>query len=96
MLRNGKCYCSMCGTEFDYAPTVSYSNYSQPVPQYGQAVGYHGVNYKPVNAARREQLVQEKKHRMTWGIVFLFLFWPVSVYHFYKWYQDDKELSALR
>lgn len=82
-IKNGKCHCSLCGTEFNPQTVVqpTYNSNTQNVPAY--------------NNARRQQLEKEKNKRLVWGCVFLFLFWPVSVYHFYKMYQVSQEISKL-
>ena len=54
------------------------------------------ANNDHFNIKRKADLEKEKSKRGMWGIVFLFLFWPVSVYHFYKWYQADQELKKLQ
>ena len=88
-IREGKCHCSLCGTEFDpqtvAQPAYNTYNTYNTTPQYAPAY----------NDARRHMLEEEKSKRLLWGCVFLVLFWPVSIYHFYKLYQASQELSKL-
>ncbi len=84
VLRDGHCYCAMCGMKFDF---------SQPVYTPPPASSSQGSS--PLYSARRDELEKEKNNRIMWGIIFIFLFWPVSVYHFYKVYQITQELSKL-
>ena len=46
-------------------------------------------------AGRREELEKQRNRKLIWGIVWLILFWPVSIYHFCKMYQISKEISKL-
>ena len=41
------------------------------------------------------ELEKQKNNKLIWGIVWLFLFWPVSIYHFCKMYQISQEISKL-
>lgn len=83
-IKDGKCRCSLCGTTFN--PQVV----SQPAYQNS------AIQTTNPNNARIQELEKEKSSRLTWGIVFLFLFWPVSVYHFYKMYQISQEIASLK
>lgn len=47
------------------------------------------------NPARKAELLKEKKHNQTLGIVFLFLCWPIGIYFFYKASQIAKEIDSL-
>ena len=82
-LRNGKCRCVLCGTLFDF-------NQQTSNPQTNITVS--NGNYI---AARRAELEKQKNNKLIWGIVWLFLFWPVSIYHFCKMYQISQEISKL-
>ncbi len=87
-LVNGKCRCALCGTTFDYAAPVYTNNY---------ASNYVAPGASPVGNAyayqRRQELEKEKNRRLVWGIVWIFLLWPVSIYHFYKMYRANEELK---
>ena len=80
ILQDGKCRCSLCGTSFDYHQTVQ-------------------SNCEPTNTfftdARRAELEKQKNNKLIWGIVWLILCWPVSIYFFYKMYQLSQEISKL-
>lgn len=82
-LRDGKCHCALCGTSFDFNQQ-SYNTQSN--------INAQNANYI---AARRAELEKQKNNKMVWGIVWLFFFWPVSIYHFYKMYQISQEISKL-
>ena len=46
----------------------------------------------------QEKIEELKKKRTTniiWGILFIFLFWPVSIYFFWKVHKINKEIDAL-
>lgn len=78
-LRNGKCHCALCGILFDVNQQINN-------PQH--IIGAY-------KTTRRAELEKQKNNRMVWGIVWLFLFWPISIYHFYKMYQISQEISNL-
>lgn len=87
ILINNVCKCSLCGKTFT------------PDQAYGDNIN-STYNPSPVgnmsNTSRRAELEKEKSNRLIWGIVFIFLFWPVAIYHFHKYSVADKELSKLR
>ncbi len=82
-LQDGQCHCSMCGSTFNMQQSSMNVN----------PMGYSSNN--PMIAARKAELEKQKNNRMVWGIVFVFLFWPVAIYHFYKLYQITQEISKL-
>lgn len=82
-LKNGKCHCVLCGTSFDINQQV-YNPHSNITAQ--------NTNYVE---ARRVELKKKMNNKLLWGIVWLFIFWPVSIYHFYKMYQIWQEISKL-
>lgn len=84
-LRSGKCHCALCGTDFDLTQQAY-----RPEPN----ATVIGANTR-YSSAKRAELESEKNRRLMWGIVFLFFFWPVSIYHFYKMYQVSQEISKL-
>ena len=75
--------CSLCGTSFDLQQAQA--------QQYGQ---FHSVHNRSQSQAVQE-LKKQKDRNMVIGIVFVFLFWPVAIYFFYKAYQINKELRDL-
>jgi uncharacterized membrane protein YvbJ len=82
-LRDDKCHCALCGTLFDF-------NQQAYNPQ--SDITAQNANYI---ATKREELEKKKNNKLVWGIVWLFLFWPVSIYHFCKMYQISQEISNL-
>ncbi len=79
-LQNSQCHCSLCGSTFS------------PNQSYGMGGAAFGAS---VASARKAELEQKKSKRLKWGIVFLFLCWPVAIYHFYKLYEITQEISKL-
>lgn len=58
--------------------------------------GYRTTSVSSGNkAARREELLKEKKQKQLLGVVCLFLFWPAAIYFFYKASEIDKEIASL-
>lgn len=84
-LQDGQFYCSMCGSAFN----AQQSNVNPSVPN----TDYY-VPRSTMSNARREALEKEKNDRLIWGIVWVFLFWPIAVYHFYKLYKVTQELKG--
>ena len=77
-------HCSLCRTTFDLQQATQ-------AQQYGQ---YNGApNY--LHAQKIEELKKQKKNNIVTGIVFVFLFWPASIYFFYKAYQANKQLQTM-
>ena len=83
--KDGKAHCALCGTSFDLV---------QP--------GYNGMpntgfspNY-PINTARIAELEKARSKKVGWGIVWLIIFWPVSIYFFYQAYQLNEEIKRLK
>ncbi len=89
-MQNGQCHCAMCGTTFAYQ---QYN--STPNPTYNSYNGGYNGGYNPYNSERRASLEKQKNNRLVWGIIWFFLFWPVSIYHFYKLYKITQELNRL-
>ena len=48
-----------------------------------------------ITGATKEELLKEKKKNTTYGIVTLFLCWPLAIYFFYKVSKINKELESL-
>ncbi len=80
---NGKYRCALCGTSF---------NVSQQ--EYNSRSNINTQNDYYISTKRAE-LEKEKNNKLLWGIVFIFLFWPISIYHFYKMHQISTEISKL-
>lgn len=81
---NGKVHCSLCGNHFD-------------IPK--QAVFDPSASYTTPsnsNAKRIAELEEEKESKTTWGIIFLFLFWPIGIYNLYKASKISQEIKRLR
>ena len=77
---DGKKYrCALCGTSFD-RPREEYTPTS---------FTYTG------NTQRVQELKKQRDKNLSLGLVFVFLFWPVSIYFFYKFYKIGNELKAL-
>lgn len=74
--------CSLCGTPFDLQQPVQTPNYNQ-----------YNTNYGYSNRAK--ELKKEKDKNVGLGILFVFLFWPVAVYFFYKAYKLHNEIKEL-
>ena len=89
--------CALCGTPFDLQPEVQEPTFHQfagvNIPFAQQPRQYAGT--KPVATPYIKELQKTKKKNMTWGIVCIFLFWPVSIYFFYQYYKTNKMLNAL-
>lgn len=83
-LVNGRCVCSMCGTTFDYAA-------SAPTPSYPQPPYSGGYNY----AAYRDALLRQRNHNRNWGIFWLIMCWPVSIFFFVKMSSISAEINRL-
>lgn len=75
--------CALCGTPF----------VPQQVPQTQSYAQFSHVNTQ--NAQRVQELQKQKTRNLVLGILFIWLFWPASIYFFYKFNQIGKELKAL-
>lgn len=75
--------CSLCGTQFDRQPEYQESQYNQ----------YN--SYGNPNSYRVQELKKQKDKYLGLGVLFLFIFWPVGAYFFYKMYQTNNELKSL-
>lgn len=42
----------------------------------------------------KSELIKQKKKNIIWGIIFLFVFWPVGAYLLYEAYQLSKEIDS--
>ena len=47
------------------------------------------------NSTPKEELIKEKKHNVTLGVICLFIFWPAAIYFFYKASKISKEIDLL-
>lgn len=84
-LENGHCRCSLCASVFD-------------LPQSQQTASGERIVYVPTpaaNSAQREDLEKKRSNALVWAIVWLILFWPVSIYFFVKYANISKEISNL-
>ncbi len=46
-------------------------------------------------SSRKAELLEQKKHNQTLGIIFLLVFWPIGVYYLYKASQISKQIDSL-
>lgn len=76
---DGKFHCSLCGTSFNPG---EYEHASRPVASNYQSSRGGVSSNKAENG--------EQKKFVILGIVFLFLFWPASIYFFYKAHKAGK------
>lgn len=86
-MRNGRYVCALCATEFDFRQPQYQQTYVQP-SAYQDLTQLH-------SSARRGELEKKRNRKVVWGIVWIFLFWPIAVYQFYRAYQISQELSKL-
>lgn len=78
-----KYHCALCEMSFDLD--------QQPwLPKRETYYGSRMAN------PRIEQLKKDKNRYRNLGILFIFLFWPVSIYFFYKFIQTSNELKIAR
>lgn len=101
-LRDGKYRCALCGTLFDLPQKP------QSRPAFSSAYEDDDFGYsldrqpdwlwemdQEEKKANRKELEKEQNKKIIWGIVWLFLFWPVSIYFFYKAFKISREVSRL-
>ena len=93
---NGRCRCALCGTTFipqiNEGRNSGYTNNNTGYSGYNNG-GYNSNKGYSRDYGRKAELEKEKSKRLMWGVIFLFLFWPVAVYHFYKLYEISNELA---
>ena len=75
--------CALCGTTFDAQPDASAYSYNS----------YTKTN--PYRAQQLQELHKKKDKALLTAIILFFIFWPVAIYFFYKFYKLDKEIKAL-
>ena len=80
--------CKLCGTMFDLDDEYYVPHQDPAAPSYGYN---YNNNY---NFARIQELQKQKDRKIVAGIVFLFLFWPVSIYFFVKAYKINQEINS--
>ena len=69
--------CALCGTDFDM--------YQAAETQTNTTVSNNGdIAQKAVDGFKK------KDPNLILGIIFIFLFWPLAIYFFYKFYQSTK------
>ena len=81
--------CKLCGTMFDLGDEYYIPQQAPATPSYG-----YGYNYN--NSAHIQELQKQKDRKIVTGIVFLFLFWPASVYFFYKAHKINQEIKSYQ
>ena len=74
--------CSLCGTLFDLDEEYYIPQEETPAYTYNS-----GSNAK-------QELQKQKSRNTTIGVVCLFLFWPASIYFFYKAYKANQQLKG--
>lgn len=74
--------CSLCGTPFDMHQEFRVPTHSAPSSSFN----------RDQYAA---ELKKKKNRNMGLGVLFVILFWPVSIYFFYKAYEANKELKII-
>ena len=79
--------CALCGTMFDLGQQSYATTYAPPASPYG--------NSYQNKANQLRELHAQKDKKTLWGIVCLFLFWPASIYFFYKANQINKQIKQL-
>ncbi len=85
---NGKYYCPACGCEIDaeFAQQMASSD--------AHRIGKVTMTGEEYNR-KYEALLKEKSNKLMLGVLFVFFFWPVCFYFFYKSNQAKKELKQL-
>ena len=73
--------------------TQTQQTLAQQVQQTQSYTQFSNVNTQ--NTQRVQELQKQKNRNLILGIVFIWLFWPASIYFFYKFSQIGKELKAL-
>lgn len=63
-----------------------------------KTIGQQNNNSKTssVSPEKEKELKKKRTTNIIWGIVFIYLFWPVSIYFFYKAYKINKEIKDLK
>ena len=75
---------------------IAYEQEQQRIAYEQAAYNNYNSGYQYQNTyARRIELESKRNGKMIWGIVCLFLFWPLSIYFFYQMSQITKELKML-
>lgn len=81
--------CALCGTIFDAGQEYEYIQPATNAASYGNT----GYNNK---AQLLQELHKQKDKKTLYGIICLFLFWPASIYFFYKANQINKQINQLQ
>ena len=80
--------CKLCGTMFNLGDEYY-------IPQQNPAAPNYGYNYSSTyNSAYIQELQKKKDRKIVTGIVFLFLFWPASIYFFVQAHKLGKEIKS--
>ena len=77
--------CSMCGTSFDLQQAAQAQQYEYSPQQFNGFASKQKI----------DELKKQKDRKILIGIVCVFLFWPASIYFFYKAYKIHQELKEL-
>ena len=77
-VKDGKCKCALCGTEF------------KPQTNDKSTTSSSGAANSGAKANGDDEFTKEKNKNIIIGVVLLFLFWPASIYFFYKAYKMSK------
>lgn len=75
--------CGLCGTPFDLHQEFRVPTHNAP----------NGNRFNREQYAA--ELKKKKRKNIGLGILFVMIFWPISIYFFYKAYQTNKELMVL-
>ena len=89
--QGGKYHCAMCGTWFELRqPAYEHQNNS-----YSSYSNNNGAS-SYLRMQRYNELKKEKGKNFWLGVLFVFLFWPVSIYFFYKYNKVKKEMQRYK
>ena len=83
--QNGKYRCGMCGTWFELVQPA-YEPRQNTYNTYSSNTRVRGPYY--------DELMKTKNKNFRLGVLFVFLFWPASIYFFYKYNKAKNELKA--
>lgn len=81
----GKCHCSLCGSSFVVSGQSADDDYDDTEDSFESSQ----------REARKIKLKQERDSKIVWAVVWLVLFWPVSIYYFWKIFQLSQEIDKL-
>lgn len=64
----------------------------KPVAYYEEPMQF-GLKEDDLNKPK-DELKKDKKKKIIWGIIFLFIFWPIGAFLLYEAYQISKEIGS--